>query len=129
MEDEEWLKLGVAAAMAKAYAADQRGFIEGLARTLGDAMPGQVRVTRGGGLFGLGRAVREISLQLRECRLSLKAAPHGSVVAQRTLSKRGIDLRTDDVPVESWIQEVAEAVQEHARESGEAAAALRRFVG
>ena len=45
------------------------------------------------------------------------------------LVKRGIVLRTDPVPVDAWIEELGNALQEHARSNQEAALALRRLVG
>src|ERR1051325_5188734 len=115
MEDEAWLRVGVAGALTKAYAEDQKHFLEALATMLERAMPGHVKVRRGGGLFARARPVREVSLQLGDHRYVLADPGHGSLRGQRILAKRGIDLRTEEVPVDAWIEEVASALQEHAR--------------
>jgi hypothetical protein len=127
MEEEDWLKFGVAAALSRSYAEDQRAFLKSLAATVQNALPGHVGIVRGG-LFGLGSAIRELRIDLGEERYVLHDPGRGSLVAQRALVKRGIVLRTDPVPVEQWIQELGDALQAHARTSEEAARALRRFV-
>jgi hypothetical protein len=38
-------------------------------------------------------------------------------------------LRTEELPVPEWIDEVGVALEEHARKHEEAASALRRFIG
>lgn len=126
MEDEEWLRFGVATALAKGYAADQRQFLELLARTLEGALPGNTEVVRGGFLR---RGIREVRLQLGDHRYALADSGHGALRAERTLVKRGIALRTDELPVDAWIQEFGDAVQQYARRHQDAAAALRRFLG
>ena len=127
MEEDDWLKFGVAAARSKSYAADQRAFLKSLAATVERALPGGVEVVKTG-LFGLGSGVREVRIDLGDNRYVLQDPGHGSLVGQRVMIKRGIALRTDHLPVEQWIQELSAALEEHARTSEEAARALRRFV-
>lgn len=129
MEDEDWLKIGVAAHLAREYAADQREFLESLAQMLERALPGHTRIVRKGGLFSRSRPVREIQVQLGDCRYTLHDPGHGALTAQRAFIKRGIVLRTDPLPVDDWIQELSERLQEYAQHNQEAAGALRRLVG
>ena len=128
LEDEDWLKIGVAAHLSREYAADQREFLESLAATLEKALPGHTRVVRKGGLFARSRPVRELHLDLGEARFSLVDPGHGSLEGRLALVKRGIVLRTDSLPVDAWIEEVGNALQEHARSNQDAALALRRLV-
>ncbi len=129
MEDEGWLNLGVAGALAKEYAAHQRRFLDSLARLLEGALPGQVEVRRGGGLLSRERPVTEVTVHLGEHRYVLQAPRHGGLSGRRSLLKRGIVLRTDELPVETWIAEVGAALEEHAHRNEAAATALRRFLG
>jgi hypothetical protein len=129
MEEEDWLKIGVAAHLSREYAAHQREFLDGLAGMLERALPGHTKVARKGGLFSRGGRAREVRVQLGDALFSLHDAGHGPLTAQRALLKRGIVLRTDALPVDDWIQELGDALQEYARHNQDAASALRRLVG
>jgi hypothetical protein len=127
LEEEPWLKVGVAAALARAYAADQRAFLEALAGMMENAMPAHTRVARGGGLFVRNRPVREVAVELADLRYVLADTGKHALSAQRILRKRGIVLKTETLSVEDWIEALVAALQEHAQQSREAAEALRRF--
>ena len=127
MEAEEWLRIGVAGVLAREYAAEGRGFLESLARMLATALPGQTEVVRQGRLFGRG-PIREVRVELGDFRYSLHDSGGGPLAARRTLVKRGIVLRTEELPVYAWLEDLGNALEERARRSREAAEALRRFV-
>jgi hypothetical protein len=129
MEDEGWLSLGVAAALAREYASDQRHFLETLARLLEDALPGRVEVVRRGSFLARRKPVSEIRIDLGENCYSLTDPGRGPLAARRSLIKRGIVLRTDEVPAEEWIAEVGAGLDDYARGHQQAASAMRRFCG
>ena len=128
MEEEEWLKIGVAATLARSYAADQREFLESLARMLEQALPGHVEVRRGGGLLSRRRPVRQVQVELEDYRYALEDPGQGALRARRTRISRGIALSTEQLPVEAWIQALGDALQGHAERNGAAAGALRRLL-
>jgi len=129
MEEEHWLRIGVAATLAREYAADQRQFLEDLARLVERALPGQVEVRRAGGLFSRTRPVRSIRVELGDERYSLEDRGSGPLLAARSLVKRGIVLNSEELGVEQWIEVLGAALQEYADEHQSAADALRRFLG
>jgi hypothetical protein len=128
MEEEKWLTFGVAALLAREYAADQRRFVDSLGRMLVSSLPSQTEILLQHGLFGLRRAAREVRVELGDYRYSLHDPGRGPLAARRALIKRGIVLRTDEMPVGTWIQELGDALQEYARQNQDAAEALRRFL-
>src|SRR5688572_5470045 len=129
MEEEEWLRIGVAGVLAREYAAEGREFLESLAGMLASALPGQAEVIRQGRLFGRRGPIREVRVELGDFRYSLHDSGSGPLATRRTLVKRGIVLRTEELPVETWLEELGNHLEERARRSREAAEALRRFVG
>ena len=128
MEEEGWLAAGVAATLARTYAEHQREFLDSLAGILEQALPQQVQVTRKRTLLGRG-PVTALRLDLGDLRYTLESPRQDAPVARRVLVKRGIVLRTEEVPVPEWIDEVGAALEEYARRHEDAAGALRRFVG
>ncbi|MCC2671015.1 MAG: hypothetical protein K0Q72_3486 [Armatimonadetes bacterium] len=129
MEEEGWLAAGVSAALARAYTEHQREFIDSLASLLESALPQQVQVVRKRSLLSKARPVTELRLDLGDLRYTLESPRQGAPVARRVLVKRGIVLRTEEVPVPEWIRDVGAALEEHAQRHEDAAAALRRFIG
>jgi hypothetical protein len=129
MEEEEWLRLGVAATLSAEYAADQRRFLGTLAAMLERILPEHTHVKRGGGLFARTRPVRELQVQLGEHRYSLRDPGKGKVTAQKTLISRGIALSTQELAVGEWISELCADLEALVGHNQEAAEALRRISG
>lgn len=129
LEEEEWLRLGVAATLSREYAANQRQFLEAVARLLEQALPGLVEVERGGNFLARQRPVREVRILLGDYRYALSAQGSGPVQARRTLMKRGIALNTEEFPVAEWIELLVSALQEYAHHNQGAHDALQRLVG
>ena len=128
MEDPEWLSAGVAATLAREYAGHQREFLETLAKLLEATLPERVEVTRKGSLLARSKPVTAIRIELGDYRYAVTAPRQGAPIAQRSLVKRGIVLKTEELPMEDWIAGVGAALDEHARQSESAATALRRFL-
>jgi len=128
MEDEAWLNVGVAALLARQYAEHQRDFLDSLAHMLERALPEHIHVTRRRSLFAKEQPVQELRLELGDARYTLESPKQGAPVARRALVKRGIVLRTEELPMPEWIEEVGIALEEYAQRNQQAATALRRFV-
>jgi len=126
MEDEAWLNAGVAAALARQYTEHQREFLDSLAALLESALPKHVQVTRQRKLLGWDRPVTALKLELGDYRYTVDT-PKGEPVARRILMKRGIALRTDELPISDWIQEVGVALEAYSQKHEEAETALRQF--
>ena len=126
LEQDPGLRLGVAAALSRKYAADQRDFLELLAHMLETALAEETRVERGGGLFAR-KTVRRLNVDLGEHRYILEAG-RGQLAATRTRLVRGIALKTEPIPIEQWLEELGDAVDERVRANAAARSALARLV-
>ena len=128
MEDEAWLRIGVAATLAKEYADDQRRLLETVAGMLEQALPEETQVERHGGIFS-NKVVKGVSLQVGEDRYGLRDAGRGPLQATHTRVVRGIALKTEPIPVDEWLATVAALLDERAQASAAVRSALSRFVG
>ena len=127
-EQQDWVKFGVAATLSKQYASDQRSFLESLAKMLESAMPAETEIFKKGGLFSK-KSVSKITVSLGEYRLSLEDLGHGPLIASRVRVVRGIALKTENLPIEDWVAELSETVDERARTNRAAQEALTKFMG
>src|SRR5689334_15938639 len=96
-EQQDWVRIGVAGALARQYAAEQREFLESLAGMLDLAMPAETQIERSGGLFSK-KTTRRVTVNLPANRYTLEDAGHGSLRALRTHVVRGIALKTEEIP-------------------------------
>lgn len=127
-EQQEWFKVGMAATLAREYAADQRTFLELLAQMLERALPDETQVTRKGGLFTK-KTVQRVVVTMNEDRYTLEDPGRGPLQAARTRVVRGIALKTEPITAEEWVNALGSTLDERARTSAETRAALARLVG
>ena len=126
IEQQEWLKLGVAAAFARQYAVDERAFLASLADKLSKILPGETEVQRRG-IFGSG-PVRLVRIHLGDDRYALEDPGRGPLRATRTRVVRGIALKTEEIPVEQWVGDLGDQLEERARSSAATRTALARLI-
>jgi hypothetical protein len=115
-------------ASLRADAGDAHAFLQALAVRLDGALPGQVEITRGGGLFSREKAVKQIDLDLGEQRYSIAEEGRGRLRAQRVHVVRGIALKSDDLSVDTWLQSLAGDLTRLAETSSRAREALERLL-
>ena len=127
-EEQEWLKFGVAAALSKQYGADQRAFLDLLAAMLERAMPEEAEVVKRGGMFSK-RTVAKVIVTFGDNRYLLEDPGHGPLLAWRTRIVRGIAIKTEPIPVETWLEELSSNLDDRARTSATAREALARMIG
>ncbi len=130
MNDElsEPLRMELFAASLRADYTDARAFLEALAVKLEGSLPQHTTVTRHSSLFSREHPVREISVSLGDYQYRIGRERQGPLVTQRAKVVRGIVLKTEQVPVEQWIEELAEGLAQIATNSAQARAALERFL-
>ena len=130
MNDEvsEPLRMELFAASLRADITDVKAFLEALASKLEGSLPTQTVVTRQSGLFSREHPVKEIAVTLGEYQYRISRERQGALVALRAKVVRGIVLKTEQLPVEQWIEELAGALAEIAAQSTQARAALERFL-
>ena len=130
LDDEfepQWLKIGVAAELAKRYGAEGRDFLNGLATMLEHALPEATQIERGGGWFGP-KKLQRIIITLDDMRYVLSAGERDSLQATCTHIVRGIALKTETFTVAEWLELLGAALQERARTHRDTREALANWV-
>jgi hypothetical protein len=125
--EDAGLRLAVAAELGKRYAEDQRGFLGLLATLLSGALPDETTVERRGSFLGK-KTVRLVAVELGGFRYTLEDPGRGGLRAGRVHVVRGIALKNEELSVEEWTAELSAALDERARSSEAARAALARLV-
>ncbi len=130
MNDElsEPLKMELLAASLRADYTDTQAFLEALAVKLQGSLPDHTTVKRHGSLFSREHPVKEITVVLGGNRYRINWEGQGPPLAQRVTVVRGIALKTEQISVDQWIDELAGALAAFAAQNANAYAALNRFL-
>jgi hypothetical protein len=130
MNDEisEPMRTELFAASLRADKADLKTFLDALAVKLEGSLPDFTRITRQGSIFSRERPVKEIAVSLGEFQYRIGRERQGSLVAVRAHVVRGIVLKTEQITVDLWIQELSEALAQLADQSAQARTTLERFL-
>jgi hypothetical protein len=113
------------AASLRADTRDLRAFVEALAAKLTGAFPERVRVERGG-LLG-NKRVKALSVALGDDRYELEH-DDGRVTCRRCSVVRGITLKSSEVELDAWIDELSRGLFEEAGRSERGRVALERLL-
>jgi len=125
---EEFSEVGVAGALAHAYAQDARTFLPLLAQVLTSALPDETLVERRGGLFQREKPIRKVTVSLGDLIYTLEDLGRGPLAAQQAKVVRGITLKTEAVPVEDWLADLSAHVAGHAQRNERAFFALKNLL-
>ena len=115
--------MGVAGALAKQYADEQRDFLPLIATVLKNALPNDVQLIETG-LFK--KSLKGLVVASGENRLKLEDMGRGSLQASFTRVVRGIALKTEFISVEEWLTLVAEALESAVKDNTSARMALAK---
>jgi hypothetical protein len=102
---------------------------EFLATKLELTLPGKIKVHRKGGLFVKAHPVQEIAVEFGDNQFTLRRTEHGAPEARIRKVVRGVVLKTEDVSVPEWIEQLAAELASLAQSSARhnvAPTALRR---
>ena len=117
------------ASSLRADISDLRTFTEALATKLEGALPNQTTVQRKGeGLFSKTKRVQHISVDVGDQRYDLSVRGAG-LECRRCKSVRGIVLKTEQVPLDEWIDDLSRQLADAAQQSEQARLALQRLLG
>lgn len=130
MSDElnTWSALGVAGALANNYARDARGFLPLLAVFLEATLPEETEVERRGGLFQKQKPIRKVTVTLGDEIYTLEDLGHGPLSAQKVKIVRGIVLKTEPMPMETWLTALSEEISTRAQRNKSAFFALKELL-
>jgi hypothetical protein len=118
----------ILASSLRADLTDTKAFLGALAEKLGGALPTLCQVERKGGLFSKEKPVSRVTIELGEHRYTIEHAGHGGLRASRAKVVRGISLKTDELPIDSWIDELSRDLSAHAARNSQARMALERLL-
>lgn len=124
----EGMSFEILASSLRADLTDTGGFLGALAEKLGGALPALCQVERKGGLFSKEKRVQRLTLELGEHRYAIEHAGQGGLRASRTKIVRGISLKTEELAVETWIDELSRDLSAHAARNSQARLALERLL-
>ena len=122
------LQFELLASSLRADLSDTSAFLGALAEKLGGALPQQCVVERKGGLFAKEKPVQRVSVELGDQRYAIERTNRGMLSAGRTKVVRGIALKTEELPVEIWIDDLSQALSTYAQHSAQARVALERLL-
>lgn len=128
MTGEEFSEVGVAGALAHAYAQDARTFLPLLAQVLTSALPDETLIERRGSLFQREKPIRKVTVSLGDLIYTLEDLGRGPLAAQQSKVVRGITLKTEAVPVEDWLADLSAHVAGHAQQNEKAFFALKNLL-
>ena len=122
------LQMELLAASLRADSSDAKAFLEALATKLEGSLPDRTTVTRHSSLFSREHPVKEITVLLGDYQYRIGRGRQGPIMAQRAKVVRGIVLKTEQIPMEQWIEELAGELAQVAASSAQARSALERFL-
>jgi hypothetical protein len=128
MTGEEFSEVGVAGALAHAYAEDTRGFLPLLAIVLTGTLPDETQIERKGGLFQKEKPIRKILVTLGDNTYTLEDLGRGPLVSSRVKVVRGITLKTEAIPTEDWLAELSAEIAARAHRNEKAFFALKNLL-
>jgi hypothetical protein len=122
------LQVDLLAASLRADTTDLKAFLEALATKLAGALPNQTSVTRQSKLFSRERPIKEIAVTLGEYQYRVLHEQQRSLITQRAKVVRGIVLKTEQLPMDQWINELARDLAQEAMQSAQARISLEQFL-
>lgn len=122
------LQVDMLAASLRADSTDLKAFLEALASKLAGALPNQTLVVRQNKFFSREHPVREVVVTLGDYQYRILHEPQKPLISLRAKVVRGIVLKTEQLPIDQWIDELAGDLAQEAAQSAQAHAALERFL-
>jgi hypothetical protein len=121
--DDAGLGFDMLAASIRADASELGSFLNVLGRKLIDALPGQVTLVREKKRFRESEKIQRIELSLEDLRFEIEDGG-GRLVAMVSHIVRGMRLRSDEVPLDAWIDQLSKKLAEAAANSAKSRDAI-----
>lgn len=122
------LQVDVLAAALRLDHQESRDLLEFLAQKLEQSLPQATTVTRSGGLFTKAHSVKEILVRFDDYHYQITREKHGSLTAKILKLVRGVVLKTTEVSVDQWTEEIAQQLAQLGQRSAQTRQALNKFV-
>lgn len=129
MEDfEDALQVDVLACSLQMDKSQSGDLLEYLAVKLSSALPDETEITRGGWFLSSSRPVTELTLKLGDVGFQMVREKKGAITARQMKIVRGVVLKTEEIDVEKWVQNLAGTLAEMAEKNSRTKEALQKFV-
>jgi hypothetical protein len=130
MSDEysESMRMELFAASIRAGKADINTFLDALAIKLEGSLPEYTKIIRQGSIFSREHSVKEIVVSLGEYQYRIGREKQGPLGTKRSHTVQGIILKTEQIPVDVWIDELSQSLAQLASRSAQSRASLERFL-
>ena len=130
MEDnlDQALQVDVLAAALRMDSQESSDLLEFLAQKLEQSLPQNTTVKRSGWFMFPKHPVQEITVRFDDYQYQITREPHGAFNAKVMKLVRGVVLKTTQVPVEQWTDEVAQQLAVLAGRSAQTRNALNKFI-
>jgi hypothetical protein len=126
---EQALQVDVIACSLQMDKSESGDLLEFLAAKLSAALPDDTEITRGGWILSSKRPVVDLTIKLGEQGFQmLREKRGGSLTARQMKIVRGVVLKTEEVGVEQWVQNLAAALSHQAEKNNQTRQALQKFV-
>jgi hypothetical protein len=121
-------RFDLAASSLRGDTSDSRALTEALAAKLSSALPDQTRVHRKASrLLSREKRVERVEVQLGDDTFALSLAG-GTAQTTRATTVRGIVIRRQELPLETWLDELSTALDAEAERSEASRASLERLL-
>ena len=122
------LQVNVLAAALQMDRQESGDLLEFLAHKLELALPQQTTVTRSSKLFSKARPVKEVTVRFNDYHYQIVREQHGLLTAKVMKLVRGVVLKTTEISVDQWTEEIAQQLAQLAQHSAQTRNALNKFV-
>lgn len=122
------LQVNVLAAALQMDRQESSDLLEFLANKLELALPQQTTVTRSSKLFSRERPVKEVTVRFNDYHYQIVREQQGLLTAKVMKVVRGVVLKTTEISVDQWTEEIAQQLAQLAQHSAQTRNALNKFV-
>jgi len=125
---DQALQVDVLAASLRMEHQESGDLLEFLAKKLEQSLPQNTTVTRGGWFLSKDHPVQEITVRFNDYQYQILRDRQGSLTAKVMKLVRGVVLKTTEIPIHQWTDEVAQQLAQLAENSAQTRRALNKFV-
>lgn len=125
---DQALEVDVLAAALRMDHQESGDLLEFLAKKLEQSLPQNTTVTRGGWFLSKEHPVQQITVSFDDYQYQIIRERHGSFTAKVMKLVRGVVIKTTEIPIDQWTDEVAQQLAQLAQRSAQTRSALNRFV-
>lgn len=122
------LETDVLIAALRMDSAQNTDLLEGLASKLTSCMPENVSIKRGGWFISSNRPVVELVVNFDTCIMQLIRLKQGGLSARYQKLVKGVVLKTSEITVDEWFNNLATELTEQAKNNASTKNALSKFV-